>query len=295
MEIKLINVLNILNECSAPADALAGSGLNYTEFTREAIELRIENPDYFDSNLETNMIWELLTEDPEGNTTGERWSRYSKQIVRLWSKHPDIFKSLHEWDHPHYKKEDTTVEWLLEEVYGGKKFQDLENEEIAKIAKLYEDDTYPEILSEYMFEQGFQDWLINFDTAHEQVYETYTMVKAKTFDIKEALKNIVINRKIADVNILNTFFFIVDWFAPNKNPFGPDYRKEYILEIFQADDNSGEPMWSEEVFTMINEHYYDIDFDDCFEVVRDLNKDKIKAEADYISEKLKENPLYRHD
>mgnify|MGYP003586720424 CR=1 FL=1 len=295
MEINVSNVLAILRECSRPVNALIESGLNYTDFVREAIELRIENPDYFKKAYSDAVLWELLTSDPETNNTSEAWSRYSKQIARLWDKHINIFQSLFEYEAPSYKKEDTTIEWLLEEVYGGRKFQDLEQEEINKIAKFYDNDSYPAVLAEYMHEQGFQDWLENFDTAYEQVDETYTITKCNTFDIKEALKNVVINRKISNPIILNTFFSVVDWYAPTKNPFGPNYRKEYILEIFQVDDNSGIPMWSEDMFQMIKDHYYDIDFDDCFEMVREQNQNRIREEADYISEKLKQNPNYRHD
>ena len=295
MEIKVSNILNILNDCSNPSKTLVWFELNYTEFVKEAIELRIENPEVFRGTFNTDLIWELMLDDPEVKNTNEAWTRYSRLINRLWNNHMDLFLNLFEYDAPSYKKEDTTVEWLLEEVYGGRKIQDLETKEITKIMELYDDESYPQILADYILENQFQNWLINFDTKHEFVYENYTTIKCNTFDIKEALKNVVINRKIHNTRILNDFFWVVDWFAPDKNLFGPNYRKEFILEIFQANDNSGVPMWSEEIFQIIKEHYYDIDFEDSFEMVRDLNRDKIKEEVNHIKKMTELNPLYRHD
>lgn len=166
--------------------------------------------------------------------------------------------------------------------------------EIYEELKDYFIDEQPEEFIKFREKQHFINELKLFNDLNF-IEDKYTEINFEINEIKELLKEIVISRKLENLHQIKLFLTLVNWYAP-KNSFDRKYKDAFVLEIFEVDDNSGIPMWSDEVIDLWKEEFYNIDFDwSNSEIIKDQINSSCKNEANYISEQLKINPNYRHD
>lgn len=76
-------------------------------------------------------------------------------------------------------------------------------------------------------------------------------------EILETFKEIVISRKIEEPDHLNLFLNLISWYSSKLNK----PQDTFVLEIFNADDGSGIPMWSNESIELWKFTFPNIDFD----------------------------------
>lgn len=76
-------------------------------------------------------------------------------------------------------------------------------------------------------------------------------------EILEAFKKIVIFRKIEELDQLNLFLNLISWYSSKLNK----PQDTFVLEIFNANDDSGIPMWSNESIELWKFAFPNIDFD----------------------------------
>lgn len=76
-------------------------------------------------------------------------------------------------------------------------------------------------------------------------------------EILEAFKKIVIFRKIEEHDQLNLFLNLISWYSSKLNK----PQDTFVLEIFNADDNSGIPMWNNTSIELWKFAFPNIDFD----------------------------------
>ena len=197
---------------------------------------------------------------------------------------------------PKYKNSsdygNTILDWLLNNKYSTKLNASIYNE-LKDLFEKYEVDS--DSMDVFRHREHFKNELGLFDYL-DFIRNNYTNFDFDKNEILEMLKGLVIRRKIDDPVKLNLFLNLIDWYAPKKNPFGPNYRKEFILEIIEANDESGIETWSEESFSMIQDKFFDIDFRyESFHTVKSINDGIIQDEVNHITKMQSQFPTYRHD
>ena len=197
---------------------------------------------------------------------------------------------------PKYKNSsdygNTILDWLLNNKYSTKLNASIYNE-LKDLFEKYEVDS--DSMDVFRHREHFKNELGLFDYL-DFIRNNYTNFDFDKNEILEMLKGLVIRRKIDDPVKLNLFLNLIDWYAPKKNPFGPNYRKEFILEIIEANDESGIETWSEESFSIIQDKFFDIDFRyESFHTVKSINDGIIQDEVNHITKMQSQFPTYRHD
>ena len=76
-------------------------------------------------------------------------------------------------------------------------------------------------------------------------------------EILETFKEIVISRKIEEPDHLNLFLNLISWYSSKLNK----PQDTFVLEIFNADDDSGIPMWNDESIELWKFKFPNINFD----------------------------------
>ena len=82
-------------------------------------------------------------------------------------------------------------------------------------------------------------------------------VNASEEEILGIFKNIVISRKIEEPDHLNLFLNLISWYSSKLNK----PQDTFVLEIFNADDDSGIPMWNNESIELWKFAFPNINFD----------------------------------
>ena len=82
-------------------------------------------------------------------------------------------------------------------------------------------------------------------------------VNASEEEILGIFKNIVISRKIEEPDHLNLFLNLISWYSSKLNK----PQDTFVLEIFNADDDSGIPMWNDESIELWKFKFPNINFD----------------------------------
>lgn len=187
---------------------------------------------------------------------------------------------------------DKALSYLLSKKYNISFASDLTKEIYEELSDLFYDE--PEAFKKFKKVQHFLDELLEFNDPR-WLYETYSEFSFDKEVILELLKKVVETRKLDTPEKLNVFLGMVKYYAP-ENSFSRKYRDAFVLEIFEANDQSGIDTWSEESIAMWKDEFYNIDFEwSNSEVIKDQINDSHKQEANHISEQLKINPNYRHD
>ena len=76
-------------------------------------------------------------------------------------------------------------------------------------------------------------------------------------EILETFKEIVISRKIEEPDHLNLFLNLISWYSSKLNK----PQDTFVLEIFNANDDSGIPMWNDESIELWKFKFPNINFD----------------------------------
>lgn len=82
-------------------------------------------------------------------------------------------------------------------------------------------------------------------------------VNSSEKEILETFKNIVISRKIEEPDHLNLFLNLIGWYSSKLNK----PQDTFVLEIFNANDDSGIPMWNNESIELWKFKFPNINFD----------------------------------
>ena len=91
-------------------------------------------------------------------------------------------------------------------------------------------------------------------------------------EILEIFKKIVISRKIEEPDQLNLFLNLISWNSSKLNK----PQDAFVLEIFNANDDSGIPMWSNESVELWKFAFPNINFD--FIKDEQIEMEKVKNE-----------------
>lgn len=256
------------------------------------VEYFKDHPNDLKNNQKNEVFQYILFECSGNNTYREDWEE-------LWPKLEDLPLSFLVDALQSYKPgknganaEDVAIDWLLSWKYNtGEMTQEIYGE----LVPYFDNDSLPDALDNFQKIIHFKNELELFEDLNF-IENNYTDFDFDKSEITEILKGIVLARKLDDPIKLELFLNLVDWYAPNKSPIGPRYRTEFILDIFQVDDNSGIEMFSEDSMERIKENFYDIDFDfDSVEMVKEFNQNMIKDECNHITKMQAINPNYRHD
>lgn len=243
-------------------------------------------------NDQKNEVFQYILFECSGSST------YREDWEELWPKLEDLPLGFLVDALQAYKPgkngadaEDVAVSWLLSWKYNTNEVtQEIYNE----LVQYFDKDSLPEALDKFKKREHYINELCLFEDL-DFIEDNYTYFDFDKEEISEILKGIILARKLDDPIKLSIFLALVEWYAPKKNPFGPQYRKEFILEIIQVDDESGIEMFSENSWEKIREEFYDIDFEISAEMVKDSNQQMIQDECNHITKMQKINPNYRHD
>lgn len=255
------------------------------------VEYFLGEPDNLKDKQQKETFKQILFSCSGNDTYAEDWEQ-------LWDKLKDLpvgflVESLEE--NPPGKNSgkctDVALNYILWKKYDVSSTDDITKEIYEELKDLFYSE--PEDFKKFRLRQHFIDEVLEFNDPR-WIYETYSEFSFDKEEILEILKQVVTGRKLDTIEKVGIFLGMVRYYAP-QNIFDKKYRDQFVLEIFEADDGSGVGMWSEDVEALWKEEFYDIDFDDCSEAIKDRISDSCKAEAKHISEQLKINPLYRHD
>lgn len=261
----------------------------------EALNYLLEN-DIEENKREIyfEVIGILIFDNSDNRTYREDWEEYNYLLKKV--PNDILIDWLYTYKPGKHREEasELALDWFLNNKFEGE--LTLENSKILlEIFEEYDEQDIPEKLETFKKKNHFVNELNLFQDLNF-LEENYTKFSFDKKEILEILKYITLERKINNFDGMATFINLIKWYAPSKNPFGPDYRKEFILEILNTLPEDGIQSWSDEALEFIKDSFYDIDFEnDDLEFIKMNNKLIIQNEADHISKMLKINPNYRHD
>ena len=67
------------------------------------------------------------------------------------------------------------------------------------------------------------------------------------------------------------------------------------MEVFETDDESGIEMFSTNALQIIHEYFYDVNFMDTSDEIKQLYQITVENESNHISSMQEKYPNYRHD
>lgn len=261
----------------------------------EALNYLLEN-DIKENKREIyfEVIGILIFDNSDNRTYREDWKEYNYLLKKL--PNDILIDWLYTYKPGKHREEasELALDWFLNNKFGGE--LTIENSKILlEIFEEYDEQDIPEKLKIFKEKNHFINELKLFQDLNF-LKENYTEFSFDKKEILEILKGITLERKINDFDDISTFITLVKWYAPSKQSLGPNYRKEFILEILMVPTEDGIPSWSDEALEFIKDSFYDIDFEnDSLEFTKMNNKSIIQNEAEHISKMLKINPNYRHD
>lgn len=288
IEIGVEEALNLLKKVDDKEEFLTLFG-GRSSFIKDCLNLFLENGTIaFDFRETFNEI--LFEESDADDTYLDVWNEFWYDgLNKLPLKF--LLESLLEYK-PGKRSEycsDVALNYLLERYYYVSNVEKLTEEQVEELFELFEDlsDKIPSGLSEYKLKKDFETALLEFKD-FEYISNNYNNVSYDTKECTELLCKVAANDNI-DLDHLELFCDIIKYHAP-ANQFDRKYYDLFVLTIFEANDN-----WSDEEMNIITAYFYNINFEECSYRYQQAIDDSYQKESDYISEKLKLNPNYRHD
>lgn len=237
-----------------------------------------------------DLIGKILFELSDKETYKEDWEEFHEKLLKI----PDniLLNWLLDYKPGKIKDdaEDIALDWLVTNQFNGK----LTNENFKILKDLFQIADTPKELITFEKNMHFIDELKLFEDL-SFIDKSYTSFSFETNEILEILKNIVINRKLGDFGHLELFMRLVKWYAPTKSIMDSHKYRAFVLEVFEADDDSGVEMFSTNTFQIIQEYFHDINFMDSADEHKQMYQIKVEDEANYISKMQSQYPNYRHD
>ena len=238
-----------------------------------------------------DLIGKIIFDLSDSRTYLEDWEYFNEKFIEVI---PDniLLNWLLDYKPGNRKSEaeDVALDWLVNNSFGGK----LTSKNFPIIKELFEITDTPKELDKFEKRVHFIDELKLFEDL-SFIDNTYTNFNFDKEEILEILRGIVIARKLTDFNHLEIFMQLVKWYAPTKSVMDTHKYKAFVLEVFEAEDDSGVELFSSNTFQIIQEYFYDVDFMDCADEHKHLYQIKIEDEANHISRMQSQYPNYRHD
>lgn len=244
--------------------------------------------DTYDSEqLET--VGQILFEDDDFRTYKESWSYHEARVINI--KVEILIPWLFEYKPGRHnqKEEDVALSWLLCNKYNVDDFSSLSSDIQTVLIDNFGEDL-PDDIKKYQAKKHYIDELLMFDDL-TFIEDNKFNIDFEIKEIKELLCTVVKNKKITQISKLKTLCSLIDTFKPS-NRFDRKYGDAFILEIFESVDSG---QWTEEEIEIWKEEFnIDFEWNDA-DTIKEQISYSVKQESDYISEKLKTNPNYRHD
>lgn len=238
-----------------------------------------------------DLIGRIIFDLSDSRTYLEDWEYFNEKFIEVI---PDniLLNWLLDYKPGSHKSEaeDVALDWLVNNSFGGK--ITIENFPILKA--LFQITDCPKELYKFEKRVHFIDELKLFEDL-SFIENSYTNFDFNKEEILEILKGIIIARKLTDFRHIEIFIRLVKWYAPTKSILDSHKYKAFVLEVFEADDDSGVEMFSTNTFQIIQEYFYDINFMDSADEHKQLYQIKIEDEANHISRMQSKYPNYRHD
>ena len=290
---KTAQLLEILELCESEALAkvllgkLGGVELLVNKIVAEYKDV----PPTEDSLKDIYILGELIFSTLGSDTYVEDWDKWFEHLRPLPAGY--LIMLLSNWCPKRHRDEldDSTLSHLLSCYYNS----DLTQQIYDEISEFFEkEDLEPTMFEQFKKKIHFRDELALFDDV-SFIENSYTNFSFETAEILEILKGIILARKLNDFNQIELFIRLVKWYAPSKSVFNTYNYKAFVLEVFETDDESGVEMFSSTTLQMIHEYFYDVNFMDTSDEIKQLYQITIEDEANHISYMQKKYPNYRHD
>ena len=290
---KTAQLLEILELCESEALAkvllgkLGGVELLVNKIVSEYKDV----PPTEDSLKDIYILGELIFSTLGSDTYVEDWDKWFEHLRPLPAGY--LIMLLSNWCPKRHRDEldDSTLSYLLSCYYNS----DLTQQIYDEISEFFEkEDLEPTMFEQFKKKIHFRDELALFDDV-SFIENSYTNFSFETTEILEILKGIILARKLNDFNQIELFIRLVKWYAPSKSVFNTYNYKAFVLEVFETDDESGVEMFSSTTLQMIHEYFYDVNFMDTSDEIKQLYQITIEDEANHISYMQKKYPNYRHD
>ena len=290
---KTAQLLEILELCESEALAKVLLGkLGGVELLVDKIVSEYKDvPPTEDSLKDIYILGELIFSTVGSDTYVEDWDKWFEHLRPLPAGY--LIMLLSNWCPKRHRDEldDSTLSYLLSCYYNS----DLTQQIYDEISEFFEkEDLEPTMFVQFKKKIHFRDELALFDDV-SFIENSYTNFSFETTEILEILKGIILARKLNDFNQIELFIRLVKWYAPSKSVFNTYNYKAFVLEVFETDDESGVEMFSSTTLQMIHEYFYDVNFMDTSDEIKQLYQITIEDEANHISYMQKKYPNYRHD
>ena len=290
---KTAQLLEILELCESEALAKVLLGkLGGVELLVDKIVSEYKDvPPTEDSLKDIYILGELIFSTLGSDTYVEDWDKWFEHLRPLPAGY--LIMLLSNWCPKRHRDEldDSTLSYLLSCYYNS----DLTQQIYDEISEFFErEELEPTMFEQFKKKIHFRDELALFDDV-SFIENSYTNFSFETTEILEILKGIILARKLNDFNQIELFIRLVKWYAPSKSVFNTYNYKAFVLEVFETDDESGVEMFSSTTLQMIHEYFYDVNFMDTSDEIKQLYQITIEDEANHISYMQKKYPNYRHD
>lgn len=290
---KTAQLLEILELCESEALAKVLLGkLGGVELLVDKIVSEYKDvPPTEDSLKDIYILGELIFSTLGSDTYVEDWDKWFEHLRPLPAGY--LIMLLSNWCPKRHRDEldDSVLSYLLSCYYNS----DLTQQIYDEISEFFEkEDLEPTMFEQFKKKIHFRDELALFDDV-SFIENYYTNFSFETTEILEILKGIILARKLNDFNQIELFIRLVKWYAPSKSVFNTYNYKAFVLEVFETDDESGVEMFSSTTLQMIHDYFYDVNFMDTSDEIKQLYQITIEDEANHISYMQKKYPNYRHD
>ena len=290
---KTAQLLEILELCESEvlAKVLLGK-LGGVELLVDKIVSEYKDvPPTEDSLKDIYILGELIFSTLGSDTYVEDWDKWFEHLRPLPAGY--LIMLLSNWCPKRHRDEldDSTLSYLLSCYYNS----DLTQQIYDEISEFFEkEDLEPTMFEQFKKKIHFRDELALFDDV-SFIENSYTNFSFETTEILEILKGIILARKLNDFNQIELFIRLVKWYAPSKSVFDTHNYKAFVLEVFETDDESGVEMFSTNALQIIHEYFYDVNFMDTSDEIKQLYQITVENESNHISSMQEKYPNYRHD
>ena len=244
-----------------------------------------------DSLKDIYILGELIFSTVGSSTYAEDWDKWFEYLRPLPVGY--LIMLISNWCPKRHCDElsDSTLSYLLSCYYNS----DLTQQIYDEISEFFErEELEPTLFEQFKKKIHFIDELALFDDV-SFIEKSYTDFSFETTEILEILKGIILARKLNDFNQIELFIRLVKWYAPSKSVLDTYKYRSFVLEVFETDDESGVEMFSTNTFQIIQEYFYDVNFMDTSDEIKQLYQITVENEANHISSMQKKYPNYRHD
>ena len=290
---KTAQLLEILELCESEvlAKVLLGK-LGGVELLVDKIVSEYKDvPPTEDSLKDIYILGELIFSTLGSDTYVEDWDKWFEHLRPLPAGY--LIMLLSNWCPKRHRDEldDSTLSYLLSCYYNS----DLTQQIYDEISEFFEkEDLEPTMFEQFKKKIHFRDELALFDDV-SFIENSYTNFSFETTEILEILKGIILARKLNDFNQIELFIRLVKWYAPSKSVFDTHNYKAFVLEVFETDDESGVEMFSTNALQIIHEYFYDVNFMDTSDEIKQLYQITVENESNHISSMQEKYPNYIHD